>query len=118
MNYRELMIGNLVSFKGMWKGEVDEITKGTIGIKGNGGCFPHDVFVGVPITEEWLVKLGFEKSSLETFFFGNDFKIEYDNHAGYGISFFGGAFLRGVEFVHEIQNIVFIITGTELTLTP
>ena len=63
----------------------------------------------VPLTEEWLLRFGFVNDKLEYF------TIEYDNHAGYGL-FYRGNLLTGIEYVHQLQNLYFALTGTELEI--
>jgi len=78
----------------------------------------------IPLTEEWLIKFGFEYSEhylnwqkikpLDRrlgFHFGESGRIifmrESDNYHGISIE---------VEYVHQFQNLVFSLTGEELTI--
>jgi len=68
---------------------------------------------GVPITEEWLVKFGFEKSTYST---------DEDGHWDNGkdcikqrYNKFGRADIF-VDQVHQLQNLFYAITGEELTI--
>ena len=76
----------------------------------------------IPITEEWLIKLGFKQY--------HDFKIIYDLMPlcgfGYDISTKQVVILekgnpnshwieRKIEYVHELQNLYFALRGQELT---
>ena len=73
---------------------------------------------GVELTDEWLIKLGFHQSGFDKkWWFNNEIKVEYDDHAGYGVSI-STRFITGVDYVHELQNLVWVITRTELTVTP
>jgi hypothetical protein len=70
----------------------------------------------IPLTEEWLIKFGFEKSDN----YGNDeYRLD-------GYSYFRGRFYISdcdecgedveINFVHELQNIYFALTKKELTI--
>jgi len=92
----------------------------------------------IPLTEEWLLKLGFEvkdrKSNLDTdiFYmpafeidyclFYADFRLDYglyleytdspfpeDDEKLYPITF-------GIKYVHQLQNLLYSLTGEELTI--
>jgi len=66
-------------------------------------------YIGIPLTEEWLVRLGFK--------FKN----------GYGYTFVRGYVTKSdkywiyhdicvkINYVHQLQNLYFALTGTELT---
>lgn len=75
-----------------------------------------DFLKPIPLTEEWLLKLGFEKK---------------DNYGNYeylldGYSYFRGSFYISdcdecgesveINFVHELQNLYFALTKKELTI--
>lgn len=123
MEAKELRIGNK-----FWRlccnDEVVEIRQdGVIGIDSLRGLIPYSEIEPIPVTEELLLKIGFKKGQ------GNgyaSYKINpYDGHiievAIYesGIDAFiqyicGACHLRSIKYLHELQNIVFAITGTEL----
>lgn len=84
--------------------------------------FPIDVIKPIEITEEWLVKLGFEKALYE-----KNFPLYYDrNNTGHfdaiSVSVYDNfsrvkivdKTVRTVKYVHELQNLYFAITQTEL----
>lgn len=74
----------------------------------------------IPLTEEWLLKFGFE---LE---YKSEFRIKYtsptDASIGYdwhkmdvwGFRYFGKKIK--CEYVHQLQNLYFALTGEELTI--
>lgn len=78
----------------------------------------------IPLTEEWLLKLGFEKRIV------NHFNIHLGNGKYFGIEHYtpdGFEYLRWVlvgyeqteniiRYVHQLQNLYFALTGTELTI--
>jgi hypothetical protein len=77
----------------------------------------------IQLTEEWLIKMGFEKSVDTTNLF---VKIENINEVQYEISFYEkvGCSLYAEEFwlkdeikyVHQLQNLYYALTNEELTI--
>lgn len=72
-------------------------------------------YAPIPLTEEWLIKLGFD--SLQDGWYG--YKLDklsfswnvYDNKVR-----FMGHIIVYIEYLHQLQNAVFALTGEELTL--
>jgi len=112
MKATELRIGNLVKYNdgGIFK---------VIGIYNFGLDVEDDIevtymeyenFSAIPITEEWLLKFGFEK--------------KYKNYEKGYFMFFKGSCSRisyklsligiNIKYVHQLQNLYFALTGEEL----
>jgi hypothetical protein len=88
---------------------------------------------GIPLTEEWLLKFGFKEGS--TYDFGlslkrvpdysiNDFRIMLSNSVYHYIrkAWDGGSSeenesITEIKYVHQLQNLFFALTGTELELS-
>ena len=73
----------------------------------------------IPLTQEWILKFGFEKDyetnswSILIPFDNFDYLFEISNKYQ---EFFQPEFLRiNIMFVHQLQNLVFALTGYELT---
>lgn len=74
----------------------------------------------IPLTEELLIKLGFEKDNdaddpISFFCFGADFlfhRIEFDGE--WYLITDEGQENRNVQYLHQLQNLYFALTGTEL----
>lgn len=75
---------------------------------------------GVPLTEEWLIKLGFEQPEKHTYFSKEireykDFIVDYSDQSN-------DYFLcdtdvdTNIKYVHQLQNIYHALTGEELTI--
>ena len=67
----------------------------------------------IPLTEEWLLKFGFEKLKGwdDTFFFQlNGVQILEYNGSGYDYNSFN------IKHAHQLQNLYFALTGEELTI--
>jgi hypothetical protein len=113
MKPTELRIGNLISDP---KGQICKvfgIQEGLIGvlmINENWHYSPESV-KPIPLTEEWLLKFGFEKT--ENGYFVKDGIILYPIRDLY---FRGNLFIKAdIKYVHQIQNLYFALIGEELT---
>ena len=108
MKANELRIGNWVS-----NGEIEfQITSKDI--------YHRDVRVygsfikGIPITPEWLERVGFVSKPNNLFILG---KIELRYYRGRS-----DVLVRGInvsyKYVHQLQNLYFALTGEELEIKP
>lgn len=142
IDVKDLRIGNYLCYKGnadIWF-EVDELHSLDGGLLYAAGSdvmrraygknidlyknwFRAKEFAGIPITPEWLEKLGLEKDDhcdycrwltsnyqvvVETSPPGTSVCI-LDEHSDY-------AFVRDIEYVHQLQNLIYNLTGQELTI--
>ena len=68
----------------------------------------------IPLTEEWLLKFGFEKQS-RRFYVLNNWVVEYRE----GTKLFNFVAEEPIDiivkYVHQLQNLYFALTGEELT---
>lgn len=74
--------------------------------------------VGIPLTEEWLLKLGFEKCGDDGEYFSiSQFPFELLNQ-GDSFSVFdtGGLKVANIKCVHQLQNLYFALTENELQI--
>jgi len=72
----------------------------------------------IPLTEEWLLKFGFEVSGHLIFIsIGNGYSLCYNTHSG--ICFISAPtslnYLPPLKDIHQLQNIYHALTGEELT---
>jgi hypothetical protein len=93
------------------------------------GAEPDEEIIGrmfepIHLTEEWLLKFGFEKKDVEIGYGINDIMVEYELD---GYSFTqdntGKWYLlhynwntEHFKYVHQLQNLYFALTGEELTI--
>lgn len=116
MKSTELRIGNYVKSIGIeyvvWK--IDAL--GNVqGVEGGTAFNLDKTAEPIPLTEEWLVKFGFELTA-----YGYKRKgwaiclIKQEN--GYLVSSYSRNITLGVKYVHTLQNLYFALTGEELTL--
>ena len=116
----ELRIGNLI-YNGI--GEPFPVNATTIG-NFVIGELTLGKFKPIPLTEEWMVKFGYKKGRVS-----DDFYLDVDNFAlvfgedkfelmgDGGYDYTGELDLKNiVKFVHQLQNLYFALTGSELTI--
>ena len=68
----------------------------------------------IPLTEEWLLKFGFEKKLRYagiTVFYIKSFELKYSH--GSDIFIYDKTLIK---YVHSLQNLYFALTGEELTI--
>lgn len=131
INARELRIGNIYRRK-HGKGFTDQaIDEGMMGkIFGNTNEFALNDFENIPISEEWLIQLGFEKSFSHGYLNSQFYRKEnytlnelQGEDAYYAFCEWEDAAeqqgyrrLSQIQYVHQLQNLYFALTGTELSL--
>jgi len=75
---------------------------------------------GIPLTEEWLLKLGFTKG---TDMWDDRAEYEYLFSEGKGVTvsdtneIYMGCFSQTIKYVHQLQNLIFAMSGVELQLS-
>ena len=72
----------------------------------------HQFYTPIPITEEWLLKFGFEKTSLGHFKKQGIILLVEDF---YYICLLGNTSVI-IKYVHQLQNLYFALTQKELTI--
>jgi hypothetical protein len=132
IDIRELRIGNCLNVKFMtddFDSQVTEILIGSAGyVVGIGKPdirYHESTLHGIPLTEEWLIKMAFRKikkgcMSPDTYAISYTrvlveslFEIQFDRQDTYWIE---GNTIVPVSCVHSLQNLCFAITGKELTI--
>lgn len=113
MNANELRIGNWTFHSGLPK-KINEC--------GIMLCtrFPKR-FAPIPLTEEWLLQFGYKCFNGRSLYSnGSDFHIDFNNGTGQlrdSISDDYNHVGITVKFAHQLQNLYFALTGTELELS-
>lgn len=69
---------------------------------------------GVPLTEEWLKRFGFEE--INHIVDGVIYKKDWLRITKYSADWRGGHLKEKPQFVHQLQNLFFALTGEELTI--
>ena len=111
MKASELRIGNYVYFHG----DVEEINIDHFNIF---NIIKDGALLPIPLTEEWLLRFGFEKNGNNQFILMEGsvdilFNKDLNGWTCDGINFS----INMTEHVHQLQNLYFALTGEELELT-
>ncbi len=129
MKTSELRIGNYVNIRGEIKkvGAVGDHTVFTQDWEGIRGFADIDIDPN-PLTKKWLLKLGFSQirpryGGTRRYrlgaYYADDTKVEHRLEYEYRVEFkesLNAPYtpLRYIQFVHELQNLYFALTGEEL----
>ena len=106
MKVNELRIGNYVKSK---RHDLDVVTQ--VGKSNVWGKFNEDIFpMPMPLTEEWLMKFGFEPNSNNQYRLKSRLIVIRD-----GVFTDYGSNVQLIN-VHQLQNFYFALTGEELTI--
>ncbi len=118
IKYNELRIGNLIQTSTDSPLTV-VVTSDILSAIDRG----HELYSGIPLSEEWLLKFGFEgtKDSGGTYYAFQRHRV-YLLNDGFEFEISTSEFSRANLFrtykcVHQLQNLYFAITGEELTIT-
>jgi hypothetical protein len=124
MEARELRIGNFISDMhasdgGYWK--VWELKKETC----HYGLFTYkyENLKPIPLTIEWLEKFGFKLRNKEHYgtsyyMFLKEWSIRHKIKRGkdlFSLNMYSN-YVKYIEYVHQLQNLYFALTGKELTI--
>jgi hypothetical protein len=120
MKAKELMIGNYV-YNTELK-QIDQVTcieEERVGLKNaNLPYTPIGKIEPIPLTEQWLLDLGFEKKSF-TYGLGKlSICLRRSNGYENGRTYYNSwAIIDSMpEFVHQLQNLHYVLTGKELII--
>lgn len=138
MKASELRIGNIVNQTGSVQGVVTELRinhariRYTLAGQLRHSLVSYEHLEPIPLTEEWLVRLGMLKytdSIPYAYVFNLDKKLGFNRFRlqwaryGDGVEGFYNLHLykiqcARVQYVHELQNLYFALTGKELEVKP
>ena len=130
MDYKNLRVGNIISFQGKAK-TIWQIRKSGCDFHIGGNCFQSYIWESIKplrLTEEWLLKFGFDKlpdgdfftyltgldKTLEIIVGGDGFYPQIVQTPEFSNELQHTVFLNKIEAVHELQNLFFILSGNEL----
>ena len=109
MEARELRIGNFVSTPHAEVYECDSLAINHV-------QYGKPTVNPIPLTEEWLLKFGFEKMTKGYCFHNGSFGLFFDNWILQLETPVTSIELNHIKFVHQYQNLYFALTGEELTI--
>jgi hypothetical protein len=84
----------------------------------------YDDISPIPLTEEWLLRFGFKKRlGVPDYFIGDrlkgsDFRINFSRNPVLIEFNYKELIDVKIQYVHQLQNFFFALTGTELELKP
>ncbi len=117
----DLRIGNKVYrdyfdiAKASWRQKIIDVTCVDIFSLVNGNDFPNVCYKGIPITEEWLLNLGFESNPYQDRYeHASGINVECDKTKG--ITDLWIERFPHIKHIHQIQNLHHALTGKELEL--
>jgi len=127
MEAKDLRIGNLIQLTEDWYKEHPNLYNTQKVIIVNDISAEHladDIYYiagyntedveGIPLTEEWLEKLGFEKDAKGFWFvMGQFYEIRKIFNT---FSYQGNLNYEPIKYVHQLQNMFYAMTGAELVL--
>lgn len=137
MKATELRICNLVAFNHKWDiiSKVEEIQKHSVRVSFdtqpnlmNALTTNPENLIPIPLTEEWLLKFGFEKAKHSrgyNCYIKDGFDFDIVSHGRYWVlaiytdeSCTNSLYFahNRFEYVHQFQNLSFALTGEELTI--
>lgn len=97
--------------------KVCELSIGGIEVNGEGEITWIEIeeFEGIPLTEEWLLKFGFS-GALYYFKSGFEFSLKKQSDGFVMIINDYEECWPEIQYVHQLQNLYFALTGEELTI--
>jgi len=125
MKASELRIGNWVTSVAPLSGSIYEAQRfdGNIFMAINETFYywNDDLYTGIPLTEEWLLKFGFEDQKASQVYLTKEIdsqrEMRYDGRI-IAVQSKNSGFvwiLEKIKYVHQLQNLFFSLTGEELT---
>ncbi len=133
LNHKEFRVGNLVEYDGrvFEIDSVSEVLPTLNTIEFGIGVVDWNNLKPIPLNEDWLVRFGFEignyvyKDGFSLIILDTNFYLRPCYLGGYywGFNMNGDKTdcelndARPIKHVHNLQNLIFALTGTELTLT-
>lgn len=120
MKASELRIGNWVEYHYPHDEEWDRLDITLEDLKDIEGDL-GELFRPLPLTEKWLLGLGFELLSGDWVVAKNKNSPEFTIHNKKGDYRFTPVWCvdyKPIKYVHQLQNLYYALTGEELTFTP
>ena len=121
MEAKELRIGNYVYHANIVNDDVSiiEVTLDVIIYMVLGGSL--NKYKPIPLTEEWLLKFGFKKGQIQLTTYTNgklSITLKTNEYVN-GRTYFNSWCIleKQIQYVHQLQNLYFALTGEELKTT-
>ena len=114
MKANELRIGNLIYGYSGRVCAISSINESFIKIRNDQDTILLCDCKPIPLTEDWLVKLGFESNPYQDRYENKVIQVECNKLRGYTELWIDG--MPHIKYVHQLQNLYFALTGEELIL--
>lgn len=123
-NYGHLKIDEKETICKVTTLDISDLSDYPIYVESDEGIEHFDEFEGIPLTEEWLLKFGFEKTHLfDTVLYisNTNFHISFNNSI-YQLNYKENPksqwlpVCKDLKYIHQLQNLYFTLTGEELTI--
>jgi hypothetical protein len=109
MNANDLRIGNWVQFR-----HTETPVRITLGDFVREYNDEHlEDYEPIPLTEEWLLKFGFKSDVVSSVFGFKWVSINMTQDGDFWVENITGELVE-IDFVHQLQNLIFALTGEEL----
>ena len=120
MKANEFRIGNIVDYLGSPTiiNSISGIEETYVSTR-KSGIMPINAFKPIPLTEDWLLKCGFEKDEKnEYWFWKNCVSVSVLGYIEL-LSFNRQSFKTNIQlkYIHQLQNFYFALTGKELVVS-
>ena len=127
MEAKNFRVGNFVEQPNRI-GKVSEVWQEALRLEGYNNAYDYIHTKPIPLTKEWIDKFGFDDSEYKDGYTGVEFRTnmtmdfvltkpkimgEWQDYYAYDL---GQHRFVGLQYVHELQNLFFAITTTELEL--
>lgn len=121
INTKDLRLGNFINYD-CETVKVLALSENSIKFKNDEiegfEMFPSELYNYEKLSEEWLLRFGFEEKSKSQNFYLENFRFHISKPANYdGFIFCDGydVITDRIKYVHQLQNLYFALTGEELT---
>ncbi len=114
MKANQFRIGNLVQDREGRICEICHLSDNEFRAEALKGAITSLPVSPIPLTEEWLLRMGFVSNPYNDTYERNEIKIECDKTKGTTQLWIVG--LPHIEHVHSLQNLFFALTGEELKI--
>ena len=109
---QELRLGNILEQGVVTR--LQEMSARIMSADGKYAFVHYEDLEPIPLTEEWLIKLGFHEVLGVYAGYGREINLKLVD--GYWDAYFKGKYVSVIKHVHQLQNLFYSITGHELTL--
>lgn len=122
MNANELRVTNLVLYKNLVINPVIFIGYDSVELitpKGDTVMAKLDEIFPIVLTDEWLVKMGWEWDIFYQGYFGYNYVVNSNYREGYRVHYCktrNDFIVENIQYVHQLQNLIYALTDNEIII--